>query len=282
VLSSALPQQNNADLDVTRLKRPPFKELLSFAHELADRSGDAIRPHFRKAITVDDKGGPQGFDPVTIADKAAETVIRRMIEKRFPDHGMVGEELGTRQGTSGLDWIVDPIDGTRAFIMGLPVWGTLIGLLESGTPRLGMMDQPFTRERVWSTESASYWRTSEGRPRRLVTRPCAGIGQAVLATTHPDLLGDGALEPFMRVKAKARMTRYGGDCYSYCLLAAGFIDCVIEAGLKPFDIVALIPIVEKAGGVITTWDGGPATDGGRIVASGDPHLHDEVLRMLAG
>jgi myo-inositol-1(or 4)-monophosphatase len=263
------------------MKRTSYRQLLAFAHELADRSGDAIRPHFRKPIPVDDKGGTAGFDPVTAADRAAERAISRLVKQRFPDHGIVGEEYGNRDGSSPLKWVVDPIDGTRAFIMGLPIWGTLIGLLDGDAPLLGMMDQPFTRERVWATETASYWRVGDARPRRLATRPCAKLGDAVLATTHPDLFSDGELEPFMRIKAEARMTRYGGDCYSYCLVAAGFVDVVVESGLKPFDIVALIPIVERAGGRVTTWDGQPATSGGRIVASGDARLHDKVLRQLS-
>ncbi len=265
------------------LKRPrptPFKPLLQLAHALADGSGKVILPHFRKAISVENKAGKGAFDPVTAADRAAERAIVRLIGERYPEHGIVGEEYGDKPGSSPLKWIIDPIDGTRAFIMGMPIWGTLIGLAEGDEPVLGVMDQPFTRERVWSAESASYWRTGDGRPKRLATRACPRLADAVLTTTHPDLLGEAELEPFMRVKAQARMTRYGGDCYAYALLAAGFVDVVIESGLKPYDIAALIPIVERAGGRITTWDGKPATHGGRILAAGDPRLHAEAMRVL--
>lgn len=256
--------------------------MLQFAHELADASGRVILPHFRRPIAVENKAGAGGFDPVTAADRAAERIISRMIRQQWPEHGMVGEEFGDRAGTSSLKWIVDPIDGTRSFIMGMPIWGTLIGLVDGDKPMLGMMDQPFTRERVWSAEQGAYWRTGDGRPRRIATRACSKVADAVLTTTHPDLLEADELESFQRVKAVARMTRYGGDCYSYCLLAAGLVDLVIEAGLKPFDVAALVPIVERAGGRISTWDGAPAGNGGRVIAAATPRLHAEAMRLLAG
>jgi myo-inositol-1(or 4)-monophosphatase len=181
-----------------------------------------------------------------------------------------------------LKWVVDPIDGTRAFIMGYPLWGTLIGLVEDGVPRLGLLDQPFTGERFWSEGGAAYLRVREAADRRLSTRACAGLRHAVLSTTHPDLFEAGAeARGFARLKAAARMTRFGGDCYAYAMLAAGFVDIVAEAGLKPYDIVALIPIIEGAGGRVTTWDGGPASAGGRILATGDARVHDEALALLA-
>lgn len=262
-------------------KRPSYKPLLQFAHELADAAGRAILPHFRRPIAVENKAAAGDFDPVTIADRAAERVISRMIRRQWPEHGMVGEEFGGHEGSSTLKWVVDPIDGTRSFIMGMPIWGTLIGLIDGDAPVLGLMDQPFTRERVWASEQGAYWRVGDGRPRRIATRACTRVADAVLTTTHPDLLGPEALTDFMRVKAVARMTRYGGDCYSYCLLAAGLVDLVIEDGLKPFDVAALVPIVERAGGRITTWEGGPAGNGGRIIAAGTARLHGEALRLLA-
>jgi fructose-1,6-bisphosphatase/inositol monophosphatase family enzyme len=163
------------------------------------------------------------------------------------------------------------------------MWGTLIGLLDGTTPVLGMMDQPFTRERYWSAGATSYMRMGDAAPTPIKTRACAELSEAILSTTHPDLFEDGAeRENFARLKSQVRMTRYGGDCYGYCLLAAGFSDLVVEAGLKSFDIVALIPIIENAGGRITTWDGRPATQGGRIVASGDPRLHEQAVKALSG
>jgi myo-inositol-1(or 4)-monophosphatase len=261
-----------------------FDSHLQLAHLLADRAGAAILPHFRAAITVENKAGGGGFDPVTEADKAAERVISALLAERRPDHGIVGEEYGDRNRGARLAWVVDPIDGTRAFIMGLPVWGTLIGLLDDGRPVLGMMDQPFTGERFWSGAEASFMRERAGaEPVPIRTRACAGLGEAIFSTTHPDLFAAGHEQAaFQRLKAKARMTRYGGDCYAYCMLAAGFVDVVVEAGLKPHDVVALIPIIERAGGRITTWEGRPAAEGGRIAACGDARLHGELLATLAG
>lgn len=265
----------------------PAADLATFlasAHDMADRTASAILPHFRRPITVDNKAGPKGFDPVTEGDRAAELAISELLAERWPEHGIVGEEFGGRNPEARYRWVIDPIDGTRAFIMGLPVWGTLIGLLDHGAPLLGMMDQPFTGERYWSSgPQASYVRERGGAPRRMRTRSCPDVSQAIFATTHPDLFAEGFEQAaFARLKARARMTRYGGDCYSYCMLAAGFIDIVVEAGLKPHDIVALVPIIEGAGGRITTWDGKPAIQGGRIAAAGDPKLHADLLRLLAG
>lgn len=264
-------------------KRPPgLPAFIAFAHELADLSGAAILPYFRRAIPVDNKAGEGGFDPVTVADRSAERVISRSLAKRWPEHGLEGEEYGSRQGSGRLRWVVDPIDGTRAFILGLPLWGTLIGLMDGDTPLLGMMDQPYTRERFWSGVRASYFRGPDGKRRRLKSRACDRLDAAMLSTTHPDLFEPGVEQRgFAALKARARAARYGGDCYAYCMLAAGHIDVIVESGLKAHDVVALIPIIERAGGCITTWDGRTAAGGGRIVATGDPRLHEEVLQALA-
>lgn len=267
---------------MSRRNRPSYKTLLDFAHELADASGAVLRPYFRKRLNVENKAGKGAFDPVTAADRGAERALAKAIAKRWPDHGVVGEEYGTHNEDASLRWIIDPIDGTRAFIMGSPLWGTLIGLMDGDEALLGLVDQPFTRERYWSGAKSSYLRTADGKERRIRTRACPGLAEATLTTTHPDLFEAGKeTTAFARLKAKARMTRYGGDCYGYCLLAAGFVDIVVEAGLKPYDIVALIPIVERAGGCITTWKGEPAMNGGRIVATGDPRVHEEALALLS-
>ena len=267
---------------MTEQHRLPYDDLIAFAHGVADASGEVIRPYFRAPLDVTNKAA-SGFDPVTEADKAAERIIAEAVSARWPDHGFVGEEYGTTRPEARLRWVVDPIDGTRAFIMGWPMWGTLIGLLDGATPVLGMMDQPFTRERYWSAGTASYMRVGDEAPKPIKTRACPKLSEATLSTTHPDLFEDGIeTANFARLKSQVRMTRYGGDCYGYCLLAAGFADLVVEAGLKPFDIVALIPIIENAGGRITTWDGKPATQGGRIVAAGDPRLHEQAVRALSG
>jgi myo-inositol-1(or 4)-monophosphatase len=262
---------------------PTGPALLAFAHQLADLSGATIGRHFRRALAVTNKGHGSQFDPVTVADRAAERVMRRSIRQRFPEHGIVGEEFALVPGAGRYHWILDPIDGTRAFMIGSPLWGTLIALTESGQPVLGVMNQPFTRERFWADRRRASRQGPDGRPRRLKTRPCAKLEDAVLTTTHPDLFADaGERARFAELKGRVLMTRFGGDCYGYCLLAAGFVDLVVEAGLKPYDVMALIPIIENAGGVITTWEGEPALKGGRVVAAGDARTHRQALRLLGG
>ncbi len=260
---------------------PSAKPLIDLAHTLADQSAKAILPHFRKPIAVDNKAAGRDFDPVTLADQAAERAISRIISKRCPDHGIIGEEFGTVRPEARFQWVIDPIDGTRGFIMGTPMWGTLIGLLEDGEPILGVMNQPYTGERFWSDGSASFFKGASGRAKRLSTRACRRTADALVMTTNPELFAAGAeTEAFLRVKSETRMTRYGGDCYAYCMLASGFVDVIVETGLKTYDVAALIPIVEKAGGRFTSWDGGPATQGGQIVASGDPALHERILKII--
>ena len=258
----------------------PYDQLLAAAHELADVAAKAVMPYFRRSIDVENKLDG-GFDPVTAADRAAEKAIDKALSRLLPDHGIVGEEFGTRKGAGRYEWIIDPIDGTRAFIMGSPLWGTLIGLLDEGEPILGLMSQPFTGERYWSARRASYLGEPGAKDKRIRTRICPRLADAIFTTTQPEMFATAKEKRGLEaVKSKVRMTRYGGDCYGYCLLAAGFVDVVIELGLKPHDIIALIPIVERAGGRITNWEGEPANAGGRVVVTGDPRLHDEVLALL--
>ena len=270
-------------IHVSSPKSTRFDDHLALAHVLADLSGQAVLPHFRRALTIEDKGSEHGFDPVTNADKAAERSIRRHLAKVAPEHGIIGEEFDASVGAGRFSWVIDPIDGTKAFIIGSPLWGTLIGLMEGEKPLLGLMNQPFTGERIWSGKRGTYWRVRSGADRRVKTRACPELGGAILTTTSPDLLGPARnQQAFQRLKSQVRMTRYGGDCYGYCLLAAGHVDLVVETGLKAHDVVALIPIIERAGGRITTWEGRSAEAGGRVVAAGDPSLHDKVLRILTG
>ncbi|MGE0767526.1 MAG: histidinol-phosphatase [Hyphomicrobiaceae bacterium] len=257
-------------------------ELVAAAHEFADASGKVILSHFRRPMAVQNKAGGGAFDPVTEADRAGERAIRKRLAIRYPDHGIHGEELGVKAGEASYTWVIDPVDGTRAFITGMPLWGSLIGVTCEGRAEIGLMDQPYTRERVWSSAKGAHWRATDGRTRRIHTSPCALLGEARLTTTSPDLFSKGyESAAFARLRADARLTRFGGDCYAYCLLAAGHIDIVIESGLKPYDIVALIPIIEQAGGRVTTWEGGRAEGGGRILACGDPRLHEAVLKLLS-
>ncbi len=253
--------------------------LVAFANELADASGKVILPYFRAGTLVDNKEEGRNFDPVTAADREAERVIRERIEATYPDHGIIGEELGSKPGER-FTWILDPIDGTRSFITGLPLWGTLIGLLDGETPVVGMMDQPYTQERFVGTAESSHL-IHNGNTTRLRTSTKTDLGQAHLASTHPDMFKPGEeADGFARLQSVARMTRFGGDCYLYAMLAAGQIDLVVEAGMNTYDIAGLVCVIEGAGGVVTTWDGGPAHPGGRMVAAANPDLHQKALDVL--
>jgi histidinol phosphatase-like enzyme (inositol monophosphatase family) len=253
---------------------------IAFIQRLADAAGAVIRPYFRRKIEVIDKG-KTGFDPVTAADKGAEEAIRALIARERPADGILGEEFGRIEGTSGRLWVIDPIDGTRAFITGNTQWGTLIALNEGGKPVLGLLDQPVLHERFLGTEAGSERISPEGSS-KLATRPCAAVCEAVVMTTHPwDYFTAPEQEAFFRLAKAARLSRFGGDCYAYGLLAMGFVDLVVESGLKPWDIQAMVPIVEGAGGIITDWQGKPCAEGGRVIAAGDARLHAEALKYLA-
>jgi myo-inositol-1(or 4)-monophosphatase len=264
---------------------------LATAHDLADLGGAQILPYFRKPMAIDNKdqsAGRNSFDPVTAADRNAEKAMRKHLALAHPDHGIIGEEFADRDGGGRYSWILDPIDGTRAFIMGYPLWGTLIGLAERDHMLLGMMDQPYTRERFWAVgagdaagKGASF-RGPDGKVKKIRTRACASLGDAILACTTMEMFkSPHERVAFMEVSSRVRMTRFGGDCYAYCLLAMGQIDLVIEASLKSVDIAPLVPIIEAAGGVVTNWAGGSAMHGGRVVAAGDRRLHALALKVLA-
>lgn len=257
-------------------------ELVDFLHRLADVSAEAILPLFRQGGAITNKAEPGHFDPVTEADRGSETAMRRLIEARYPTHGIFGEEFPDKQGNGPFRWILDPIDGTRGFIAGVPLWGTLIGLAHDGKPLLGMMNQPYTGERFWNSPDGAHFRGPRGEQRLLATRKSGVLGEAILAATAPDMFREADYARFSALSSAARMTRFGGDCYFYCMLAMGFIDIVAETGLKPFDIAALIPIIEAAGGVVTTWDGGDPAQGGAIIAAANPALHEAALKQLAG
>src|SRR3954467_5700164 len=256
-------------------------DFAAFVDQLATASGEAILPFFRTTLGVEDKGSAAGFDPVTAADRAAENTMRSLIKRNFPEHGIVGEEYGNERSNAEYVWVLDPIDGTKSFITGMPAWGSLIALTRNGVPIFGMMHQPFIGERFTGDGGATQYRGPAGA-RGLHVRPCATLGDAMMFTTSPRLMNDADRAAFGRVEAAAKLSRYGGDFYAYCMLAAGHVDLVIETGLKPHDIVALIPIVEGAGGMITSWEGGPASKGGRIVAAGDKRVHAAALKTLAG
>lgn len=255
--------------------------LLAFADALADAARRAILPYFRAEHDVADKGGRDGFlDPVTEADKASERAMREMVERDHPEHGFLGEEFEETLSRSGYQWIVDPIDGTRAFIAGLPTWGVLIALAYEGAPLIGIMDQPYLDERYrgWNNGADVLTR---GRRKSLRTRVCPSLSDAICATTDPFLFEGAEIDCFARLRRRAKLTRYGYDCYAYAMIAAGHIDCVAESGLRTFDIAALIPIISGAGGGVCSWDGCDATHGGRVLAWGDARVRDEALTLLA-
>jgi myo-inositol-1(or 4)-monophosphatase len=256
-------------------------DFAAFVDELASVSGETIRPFFRTALGVENKSAGGGFDPVTAADRAAEAAMRALIKKTFPAHGVVGEEFGPERPDAEYVWVLDPIDGTKSFICGMPAWGTLIALTRRGQPIYGMMHQPFTREHFVGDGTAAHYRGPAG-DRALRARPCAALQDAVLLTTSPLLMREADRNLFQRVEGAVRLSRYGGDCYAYCMLAAGHIDLVIETELKPYDVLPLIPIIEGAGGVVTTWENGRPHEGGRVIAAGDRRLHRQALELLHG
>ncbi len=253
-------------------------DFASFVDQLATVSGDTILPFFRTALAIENKK-TGGFDPVTAADRAAENAMRALIRKNFPDHGIVGEEYGSEQTGAEYVWVLDPIDGTKSFISGMTAWGTLIGLMRFGEPVFGMMHQPFIGERFTGDGGAAHYRGRTGN-RDLRVRKCAALSDAVLFTTSPLLMNKADRATFERVQDKVKLSRYGGDCYAYCMLAAGQIDLVIETEIKPHDIVPLIPIITGAGGIVSTWENGPPQAGGRIVVAGDNRVHAAALEML--
>ena len=253
---------------------PP--EFVALAGQLADASGSVIRRHFRTPISVEEKDDDS---PVTVADRDAETAMRAIIQEAFPDHGIVGEEHDDVNPGADYLWVLDPIDGTKAFIAGKPTFGTLIGLVRGGTPILGVIDQPVYGER-W-IGAAGQPTTFNGATAR--TRACGRLDHAILNTTGPDLFPDDATDAgFQRLAGKVKRTLYGGDCYAYGLLASGFIDVVAEAGLKAHDFCALAPVVVGAGGAMTDWSGAPLTidSDGAVLACGDPGLVDAAVESL--
>jgi myo-inositol-1(or 4)-monophosphatase len=257
--------------------------LAAFLDVLADAAAGAIMPYFRVPLSVENKGS-EGFDPVTAADRAGEAAMRKLIGATYPGHGIVGEEYGTERGDAEYVWVLDPIDGTRGFITGVPVWGILIGLTRRGKPILGMMHQPFSAERFSGNGGEAWYRRGTSAPVRLKTRACPDLAAASLFTTSPRMFKPHDRAAYDRVEAKVKLPRYGCDCYAFCMVAMGHADMAIETELQPYDIVALIPIITGAGGQVTDWDGNADTvaAGGRALATGDARVHAEALKLLRG
>ena len=256
------------------------QEIKRVSFALADAARSAILPHFRSASLTADNKLDNGFDPVTIADQAAEDAMRDVLSKLRPEDAILGEEFGAMPGTSGLTWVLDPIDGTRGFLSGTPTWGVLIALSDDTGPIFGVIDQPYIGERFYGGFGTAECIGPHGT-RRLACRPARSLSQAIVFTTFPEIGSDAERAAFQRVSSKAQLTRYGMDCYAYALVAAGQVDLVIEAGLNAYDIQAPIAVIEAAGGIVTDWQGRPAHGGGRIVAAANADLHAAALDLLA-
>lgn len=252
-----------------------------FMHRIAAAAAAQTLPRFRQAGLVSANKLAGGFDPVTEADRDAEQAIRALIREAFPDHGIIGEEFGRENETARYQWVIDPIDGTRSFISGIPLWGTLVGLTDDGDAVAGMMSQPFTGELFWADETSSQY-SGPGGDRQLKTRPTKTLAEAMMCTTTPRMFKDHRSEVYDQLERSVKLARYGTDCYAYVMLASGSIDLVVETSLQTYDIMALVPIIERAGGVITTWDGGPAEAAGDIVAAATPELHEAAMKILNG
>ncbi len=267
-------------MDTPPLERPPRESLDACAHfaaRLADSAGVILREHFRCPAVVERKADGS---PVTAADRAAEAAMRALIVEQYPAHGVIGEEEGAERSAARYVWVLDPIDGTQAFVTGKPSFGTLIALLEEGRPVLGLIDQPVTGER-WLGRSGE-GTTLNGTA--VATRDCAALASAALYATTPHMFDGSDARAFERLRGEVALTCYGADCYAYGLLASGFVDLVVEASLQPYDYCALVPVVEGAGGVMTDWEGkalGLESDG-RVIAAGTPALHGAALAILGG
>lgn len=255
------------------------KELTQVAHLMADAARDVILPYFRSADLGTDNKQPGGYDPVTIADRAAEAAMRAILAEHRPQDGILGEELGTQAGTSGLTWVLDPIDGTRGFVSGTPTWGVLIAVSDDAGPFLGVVDQPYIGERfIGTVQGAELIRASGSHP--IQTRAARPLSDAIVFSTFPEVGSPEEAAAFHVVAKQAKLTRYGMDCYAYALVASGQIDLVIEAGLQAYDIQGPLALIEAAGGVVTNWQGGPAHQGGQVIAAANKEIHAEALAIL--
>ena len=257
------------------LPAPSIEEFRRFAEGVAERARAMSLPRFRNELKV---GFKDDDSPVTAVDRDVEAMVRDCIREAYPDHGVLGEEHGSSHVDAEYVWSIDPIDGTRSFVTGWPLWGTLLALLHDGRPLLGLIDMPVLDERWIGVRGAGT--TLNGRPCR--SRQTAVLADAVVYTTTPDAFSPAELAVFEKVSRAARGRRFGGDCYSYALLAAGHIDVVMEADLKPYDYLALAPVIEAAGGVITDWAGDPLgmRSGGRVVAAASAELHRAILGLI--
>lgn len=255
--------------------------LMSTAHAMADAARAAILPHFRRAGLGTVSKEADRYDPVTVADRASEAAMRAVLASRRPDDAILGEEEGAQAGTTGLTWVLDPIDGTRGFVSGTPTWGVLIALCDADGPIYSIIDQPYIGERFEGGFGRALVTGPQGQA-ALAVAPAASLAEATLFTTFPEVGSAAERKGFEAVRDRVQLTRYGCDCYAYALLAAGQIDLVIEAGLQSYDIAAPVALIQAAGGVITNWEGAPVHDGGRVIAAASPALHGEAMALVKG
>lgn len=254
--------------------------LTRFARALADAAATEILPFFRNANKVDVKPGVV-WDPVTEADRAGERVMRRMIEERFPDHGINGEEYGEKPARSGLTWVLDPVDGTRAFICGMPTWTTLIGLNLEGRPEVGLMNQPHVGECFYGNPEGA-WSDHRGDVRRLKVKAPRPLADCIFGTTAPELYRTPAeRRALSAISGATRLTRFGGDAYFFSMVAAGQIDIAMDAHMQPYDIAPLMPVIRSAGGHVATWEGHDGAAGGNVIASTSQALTEEIRALIA-
>jgi len=254
-------------------------ELVACALALADAARPETLRHFRTRDLGTDNKSDTGFDPVTEGDRAAEAAMRAVLARLRPDDAILGEEFGATPGTSGLTWVLDPIDGTRGYLSGTPTWGVLIAVGDENGPCLGVIDQPYISERFVGGFGAAWVEGPQGRA-DLTTRAARPLDQAILFTTFPEVGSATEGRAFRAVAERARLTRYGMDCYAYALVAAGQIDLVIEAGLQAYDVQAPIAVIHAAGGIVTDWSGGPVHQGGRVLAAANRTVHAQALALL--
>jgi myo-inositol-1(or 4)-monophosphatase len=264
----------------TPLTEQNVAEALSFACQVISGAGEIALRYFRQTLAVDNKLSKGNFDPVTQADREVEAYLRKELTRYCPDFGVIGEEDGVTPGTTNVNWIVDPVDGTKAFISGFPTWGILVGLQQEDRVLAGLMHQPATGELFYGSAAGAFLE-HQRQTLAMQTRRNVRLEEALLYCTHESMfVNQGNLAAFRRVAAKARLQRFGGDCYSYCMLALGQVDLVIEDTLQPYDIVPLIPIIEAAGGVITDADGKTPVGGGFVVAAANKQLYEAVMALL--
>lgn len=256
-----------------------LSDLRPVAEAMADAARAAILPHFRSLHLGTENKLAGGFDPVTVADRAGERAMRDVLARLRPDDAILGEEYGPQDGTSGLTWVLDPIDGTRGFISGTPTWGVLIAVADERGPIFGIIDQPYIGERFIGGLGAREMTGPHGAM-TLQTASAKPLKEATIFTTFPEVGTKAEGRAFHAAAGRTKLTRYGCDCYAYALLAAGQIDLVIEAGLNAYDIQAPIAVIEAAGGIVTDWDGGPAHHGGRALAAANEEIHAEAMAIL--